>query len=460
LRYNSPGFRPNKREGIVGLGWNLGAGGAITRVINGVADETHTIPTLDNRSLNGLYYGIKANLGIKGEKSKDIFELTSGKINQNTLRWNIDGCEVDPDVFFFNVPGLSGKFYIQNNGVVKCIGNKPFKVNLSGFSIQKLSSFLYKEIEKSTFSITTDDGFIYFFGGAIDLLDATIFIQEHAERSPIINTWHLTKIISPTGQVVEYFYKDFEVGFSHASEFPKDKFHYLFSLNFIKNNEISQKEYNFNKFSKGFNISVVPITSATKTTYLDRIVVNSNVIIEFDYVENENKFYSDYLINNQFNQNNLRLIGVKVINKYNRLINKFELSYSYLGKNNKRLFLTSVQEIDPLVQKDINPYLFTYYDTEYFPSPSTGSVDHWGFWNSNNLNDAADIPDISFTPQGDVEIVGEQRDASEDCFKVGMLKEIVYPTLGSSRFFYDRHQYAKRLERRSEIDFKHKIYNE
>src|SRR5690554_5199367 len=34
LEYNMSGFIPNQREGIIGLGWHLNAGGAITRIVN------------------------------------------------------------------------------------------------------------------------------------------------------------------------------------------------------------------------------------------------------------------------------------------------------------------------------------------------------------------------------------------------------------------------------------------
>lgn len=39
LSYNSSGFIPNQREGIVGLNWFLNVGGAITRKVNGVPDD-------------------------------------------------------------------------------------------------------------------------------------------------------------------------------------------------------------------------------------------------------------------------------------------------------------------------------------------------------------------------------------------------------------------------------------
>ena len=131
LTYNSSGFMPNQREGIIGLGWSMAAGASIARVVNGVPDDYYIAP---NRP-NGLLYGIRNNLQIKSVTKSSIFNLTVGTIPADFF-WNIGGCEAESDLFSFNVPGLSGRFYIENNGEVRTIGSKPFKVDLSGVGIQ------------------------------------------------------------------------------------------------------------------------------------------------------------------------------------------------------------------------------------------------------------------------------------------------------------------------------------
>ncbi|MEE1095354.1 MAG: hypothetical protein UH084_02125 [Paludibacteraceae bacterium] len=39
LRYNSDGFKPFQPSGCYGMGWTLKAGGCVTRLVQGVADE-------------------------------------------------------------------------------------------------------------------------------------------------------------------------------------------------------------------------------------------------------------------------------------------------------------------------------------------------------------------------------------------------------------------------------------
>ena len=41
LTYHGSGVRPDQHPGWVGLVWNLNAGGCISRIVNGLPDETY-----------------------------------------------------------------------------------------------------------------------------------------------------------------------------------------------------------------------------------------------------------------------------------------------------------------------------------------------------------------------------------------------------------------------------------
>ena len=41
MTYHGSGVRPDQHPGWVGLGWNLNAGGCISRIVNGLPDETY-----------------------------------------------------------------------------------------------------------------------------------------------------------------------------------------------------------------------------------------------------------------------------------------------------------------------------------------------------------------------------------------------------------------------------------
>lgn len=453
LRYNSSGFQPSQREGIVGLNWSLNAGGVITRTVNGVPDDTQASRTTSNYELDGLFYGVKNNLAVKNTSKTSIFNLSVGTIESNGY-WHIGFCEVEPDLFTFNVPGLSGKFYIQNNGEVKCVGSKPFKVDLSGVSIQQLL-VMSDNVLPSSIKVTTDDGYVYDFGGTIDYLDVAFLISDGQAINPLINTWHLTKIVAPNGRSVDYFYKDFVQGIAN-DEIPNDTSHYLYQENVVRITNSDHIAQSFGGYASSSASWLSTPKSATKTTYLDRIEVNSHTTIQFIYEGKERKFYDDY---SPFNQRNYRLKRLEVSDFEDNLRKAFDFSYAYHGGTHPRMFLASLQERDPQEVESINPYTFSYYDTSILPNPTTGSVDHWGFWNSNNSVVGAVVPDMHYHSNGNVDITGNQRDPDGSKFRTALLEKITYPTLGYTRFIYERHQYSKRLERRNDYDFLPKLYN-
>src|SRR5688572_23420804 len=63
LSYDASGFIPNKNAGIVGHNWNLIAGGAITRIVNGQPDEKYN-PNWEPANTNiGYIYGQQHGYG-------------------------------------------------------------------------------------------------------------------------------------------------------------------------------------------------------------------------------------------------------------------------------------------------------------------------------------------------------------------------------------------------------------
>ncbi len=86
IGYNASGIKVSEIAGPVGLGWQLYAGGSITRVTRGIPDE----------------YGSMVN---------DPSTITSAKI-QDILDGKVDS---EKDLFFFNLPGRSGKFILTGD---------------------------------------------------------------------------------------------------------------------------------------------------------------------------------------------------------------------------------------------------------------------------------------------------------------------------------------------------------
>ncbi len=94
LNYSSNGVKPNEEPGWVGRNWNLNAGGIITRSIKGLPDETN-----DNGSANGFLYSSN---------------FPGNLIDTRVLHESDKQKDMEPDVFYFNFLGYSGKFYKNN----------------------------------------------------------------------------------------------------------------------------------------------------------------------------------------------------------------------------------------------------------------------------------------------------------------------------------------------------------
>lgn len=450
LGYNSSGFKPNQREGIVGLNWFLNAGGVITRRVNGFPDDTEGIFDIENIKLHGFYYGIKNKL-LNTINKTNIHDI--GKFWSN-LYYNltINKCEFQSDEYTVNAPGLNGTFYIENDGNVHFVGGKNYRVDLSNYSLQESSG---TEINSSTIIITNDQGYKYYFGGNIQYLEISypfsgIYTPDQAGRS-IINGWHLTKILAPNGRSVKYFYNSYDLDNDVAEKKAPDSKHFLLDYYTIDIKEAASGHTDFLTKSIGYSSSYSSesnIYQVLKTVYLKGIQIDS-VDINFSYQQRTNKFYTDLLGRTDYDQLTLMLDSVNVKYKNNTL-KRYALQYSYAGS---RYFLDSFQEIG------VPSYKFTYYNQSNLPRPTTHGIDYWGFWNGGadggNL-----IPSLTYSEDGTINYTGEERKPNESKCNAGLLKQTNYPTGGYSYFEYEGNRYSQRLERRNDNNYIPALYNE
>jgi len=473
LGYNSSGFRPTKRSGIVGLNWFLNVGGSITREVNNYPDDHLGQSECSGcgTNQNGLLVGVRDrihntsdvlyNMGVTGNVSLNGSEnfLLHGTNNASTKKY-----EASPDTFNFNFNGISGKFFIGIDGQIKVVTNEPdkLKVDLSGMPNQPYS--VSCKPLNSEIRITDSKGNKYYFGGESKALEYNINLGSNSQGNsvsrPTISTWYLTKIEYYNGFVINYIFKD-DSGLTdslcsedgqraHLFQYGNDDIKDFVSI--IEN--ISDERYIFgtgqNVVSSGPSLKSYQIQ---KKVILDQITgPNFSVVFNYSrvsfpvYEENagSNNIYNFISVMKGFKE--LRLDKIVVSNGWKNI----DFSYSTYGTTGKkRMLLTSVTE------QDQKKFQFEYYydSVKGFPTYSTFGIDHWGYWNGNNQT-ATLIASGTLSSNGDYSLDANNVRIPNFNFALqGQLKKIIYPTKGYTMFEYDTHTYSKRLERKAANSF-------
>jgi len=187
------GIKVQDYASSLGLGWQLKAGGAITRVVRGYPDE-HTNGYLGTGSTPS------GALGSGGQWGKVVANQISGASSWTTSQFNaITGissggamgtptADGEPDMYYVRTPFFSFQFTFDENGNAVVSNGNGIKIISSGF----LNNPFYGS---SNFEVIDDRGNEYYFGStssSTELSTAIIF----GSSLPYLSTWYLDKIIS------------------------------------------------------------------------------------------------------------------------------------------------------------------------------------------------------------------------------------------------------------------------
>lgn len=256
LKYDASGIKVDAHPGVVGQNWRLNAGGAITRIVKGMPDETlfteQCFPSIDPgvpiTTTTDAGYMLEDNLSILRSANWHTEENILNIVKSDKVR------DLEPDEFVFNFCGHTGKFYMDNNGKYQVQGAKGYKIDvllmnnmytfepnnttplaqfnylkknfLSVPSVGDISAY-YRLLERKIvgFKLTDPAGICYYFGFAeryeqcqilgvpFSIKDrdwrtiertSNFFSQFYVEK---INSWKLTRIASQQADVsLDYDY--------------------------------------------------------------------------------------------------------------------------------------------------------------------------------------------------------------------------------------------------------------
>lgn len=392
LEYDASGIKPNQVADIVGLGWNLQAGGELNRIVHGFPDEAEAI----NFHPRGI---------------SDSNKQTWATINQNLQVYNYvgqympytmlfspyvrDGGYEDPspDEFSYHILGQNGRFMFKPDGTV--LADHKIQVRV----ITGLTGHVRVQADRIpnlSFEIVLEDGTRCFFeqseGVSTAEKDRDYTYYPHPDFASI-NTWKITRILLP-GQITPITF-EYEYGFESYSQcyaqetlfgFPGFSDGFLTASSGIYNTYAATWPANMWNASERYAVYGTP--------YL-KIIRGNGFVIEFTYAVGT---YTDPA---QTPARSLNRISLK--NERGTLLKAYHFTYNRISRT--RFLLMNIEELLGTSQAVNGHYRFEYNmqsmpDFNYFPyddfyrlqtssgqytgpsSPllNTAGVDWWGYY--------------------------------------------------------------------------------
>lgn len=435
LSYHSGGVKPDEHPSWVGLGWSLDAGGIITREKNDMVDEFND-PTLTGGADAGFWFTHKIATPKDWEQDVNFWQdlFSFGQI-----------LDTEPDKFQFNFNGYSGYFILDYQGKWEVCCDQKVTVVMNGFadvpSMRGHQIPVSQSKAFSGFTLTTDEGVQYVFGGD-DAVEYSIDFAAQQTNQWEAMAWHLRKIIHPNGDSIDftYFRGDFisQLSTSYSAN--------IYDVMFDAHGFLASKHFSGIGGTSGLNF----FGQLLSPVYLKSIQANKNVVSflsgpspELDYpreayqdlwVQSEGVFYYladnphfdlDYALRNISWQ---RLNSIEFGDSESQLLKKVD--FKYINSSNERLALGSILMSGQILLPE-EKYQFKYNQLSLLPGYLSNEIDHWGFYNNRPLGG---LSDIYFNKKANPEVL-----------TYGSLKEIVYPTGGKTSFEFEPHTYSQQL---------------
>lgn len=210
ISYHLASVKPQNQGGCLGLGWNLMAGGYITRTVRGgIYDEQCDV----NGKAHGYYAFAKR---LKNMDEKSLKQENDSLFLNDDFKRNFH--EISADEFSFSFFGYSGNFYYNPNGDWTVVSDQDIKVEFD-----EKDGFIYLDQVKNRinctgwecadfnnrffckFTLVTPDGCRYEFGGR-DAMEFSVPYYGRDLADLTATTWKLSKIITPDKRSVELTY--------------------------------------------------------------------------------------------------------------------------------------------------------------------------------------------------------------------------------------------------------------
>ena len=479
LAYDASGVALNNLPGWLGHNWSLQAGGIITRTTCGTPDE-YVPPFADYTKYYFCNYfhafGILKNI----MSSNNYMSVLEDSIyDEHVLT------DYSPDIFSFSFMGKSGRFFLGNDGYWKVQSQENIEVvfdiaDESNYIRPFIDHFPYStsEYQPKTikgFMLRDEKGTRYYFGGSTDAIEYNLRLAGMGDTERCIpwlaNSWYLTKVEDRHGNKLfeltytrgkfmvqmhhSYYYRiienchkegSFFTGLSVGDQSTLSNQSFPYSVHFNAPVFLSGiygsdgKDVLFLSSDLKIPLSTLYPEISNRYDMFDQMVQNWEYH-KYYYLQTEDpnirrflyKPDSCDLYHNPFEATCLRKLNGISLGGFPG-IREVDFEYSF----DSRMHLTGLEihgyeDPDRGEEDDrIGRYALDYYSFGWLPSSYlTKETDSWGFYsriaNQNSQGMSGHLP-RSVDPQSS---------------NIGVLKEIVYPTGGCSRFVYEQNAYGK-----------------
>lgn len=403
LNYNSTGFKPNEHSSRTGVGWALSAGGMVSRTTRGKPDDFispyppggladfQTVSQISNPSQAGYNF-----VNYMANPTTDF--------------------DAEPDIYQYNVNGISGKFIIMRTGEVLQIPYNNVKINVSKDAYGKVLDIFIKD----------GDGNLYSFGeGELEQTLEYNYDEVFLNRANITTAWMLKKISLPTGEKFDFSY----LTVPHILLTGKTQ---IYTVANGWDQCIAGSGASCDQ-NPSYSEKISSVRYSTKC--LSNISSSTGSSVNFAY-----EARSD-------NSQNNRLKQITVYNENARIIKSFELNFkqgNVIDHLNTNFFLKELISKNPNNAQDVQKFKFSYVNetlTANVVEVGTGQ-DHLGYANGTSST-ASLLPvrngwESSFN--GGYWVTGDRDPKGSEAVK-GMLEKITYPTGGYDKFCYEPNSY-------------------
>ncbi len=465
LSYHSGGITVDQEATWVGLGWNLQAGGSISRTVMDIPDDEEYYYEYERQSSGiGASYTAKVNeygwlnnpdlienfpeLDFPNDTYKNSLDVdwstsddeVNAGIALNYLKFSNrmheqTNHDCEPDIFYINVGNINAKFIFGFDGTPKLVDTD------QKLDVQPIKNHPNSTSRITEFVITDSKGIKYFFGGdilekttiktnyGVDLFNSLEYPTDISAAYWALGSyasydiskthtsaWFLTKIESPRGEVISFDYTN-KNGITKNIPVTKVQTRNDLGTNIPWNNTISIEQ----------NIN---------TYYLNDIVF-PNGVLDFTLSSRTDLLNSSKL-------DNITLKNLDLDQVY-----KYKFGYHYMnpnsGSDKQRLILDKVTK-KGIVTNLAEEYVLDYHSGE-LPAKNSFKQDFWGCYSEKSTSL---IPKIYVCPnlpighqyrcypasgENEYIISGSDRTVDEDNILTGVLKSITYPTGGQT--YYD-----------------------